>query len=190
MFSDNVAHSTLEGVMQISPNGHTPCTLLHGFRTWRNYDWGIFTMIAGSLQVQDHISIDDTIGLYPFIYRPPSASHQYENKYVQVTDSHYVGFSSASQCDDSQLLRSSEFSTFMSFSSQSRGWKTKTGIAMGSFCSGPVPIPIKPFLKFMAYQAIRGKTTVSGRPSAAIPRSQADHPPQDGCLTCRGCVQV
>ena len=165
MWNDNVAHSTLEGVMQIAPNGLTPCTLLHGFRTWRNYDWGIFSMISGNLHIDDHIAVDESVALYPFIYGPGSASHSYANKYVSVMNSHYVAFSSVSQCDDADELRSSsEFRVLLSFSSQSRSWHSgrRAGITWTSFASGPVPIPIKPFLKFMSYNAIRGKTMVSG----------------------------
>ena len=66
-WSENVAHSTLEGVMSIPPDGFPDCVLYNGFRTWRNLDWGLFSIVAGSIEIEDFISIEDTVGIYPFV---------------------------------------------------------------------------------------------------------------------------
>ena len=61
---------------------------------------GIYSEISGNIEITNHISIDDLVAVYPMVYGPAAAGHAWENKYVSITDSHYVGYSSVAQCAD------------------------------------------------------------------------------------------
>lgn len=50
--------------------------------------------------VQNHVSIDNQVGLYTHIYRPPSLGHTAEDKFVMVNMSTFIGVSKDFDCTD------------------------------------------------------------------------------------------
>ena len=83
--ANNVAHSVLIGVMLLPPDGITPCTLISGFTVYKAFDFGIYHQTFAGLIIKDYISIENGVGIFPMIIGPPSLSHQYADKPIQVS---------------------------------------------------------------------------------------------------------
>lgn len=171
---NNTAHSTLMGVVMITDlgDGIMPCSAINGFITWRNYFWGMFLESEFNLQILNHISVDDTVGLYPFVVKPSSLKHEYEDKFVTINSSSYVGTSSSFDCEAETAfgaaITGSEkpYSNIMQFADLAVSFRAgedgRSGITFASFSSGGIGAPGHPFKGIMAYQAINGYTMASG----------------------------
>ncbi|XP_061110160.1 fibrocystin-L-like isoform X2 [Conger conger] len=159
MWHQNEAHGGLYGVY-LNRDGLPNCTLIQGFTIWRSFDFGIYFQVTMSVQVHNVTLVDNGMGILPMIYTPPSLSHQYSNKTVQVKDALIVG--SSPQFDCSQTLSSSV--TYMRLSNQHRSPRppngSRSGICWPTFLSNHNKGPTKPNAGVMSYNAISGLMTV------------------------------
>lgn len=81
-------------------DGIAPISIVNGAIAWRNWDCGGCFELEFRLRVTNSIFIDNGVGVMPIIYKPGSAGHASDNKFVEVIDSHFVGKSSTFNCDD------------------------------------------------------------------------------------------
>ncbi|KAF7655004.1 hypothetical protein LDENG_00062160 [Lucifuga dentata] len=95
----NEAHGGLYGVY-LNEDGMPGCTLIQGFNIWRSYDYGIYFQTSSSVIVDNVTLVDNGMGIMPIIYLPPSLTHVYANKFVQITNAFIVGSSPNFNCSD------------------------------------------------------------------------------------------
>ena len=159
----NTAHSTLIGVVLFKEDGLSECTHITGFTVYKNHDFGVYSQIESSFHVSNITSVDNNLGLFPMVIKPPALSHEAADKYVKVYDSTFVGRSAAFDCTKDKFPNNFNFQA----SSQGRGYGTETGgivgIGFAAFSSSTNNAPEKPFINIMAYQAINGKMEISGK---------------------------
>ena len=53
---------------------------------YKAWDYGIYSQTGGSLVIDDYISIENVLGIFPFVYGPSATSHKWADKFVQVPD--------------------------------------------------------------------------------------------------------
>ena len=114
------------------------------------------------MEVVDLLAIDNGLSVFPMIIRPPSAGHDYANKYVEIRGSTIVGRSSSFVCGSKPLENNNYI-----LSDNGRSWTSPNGGAVGisfaSFLSGSNNAPLKPFTPSMTYNAIRGHMRIKSK---------------------------
>ncbi|KAG7251316.1 hypothetical protein CRUP_021887, partial [Coryphaenoides rupestris] len=79
----NEAHGGLYGVY-MNKDGLPGCSLIRGFTVWKSYDYGIYFQTPSNVIVAEVTLADNGLGLMPLVYWPPSLSHAYADKTIQV----------------------------------------------------------------------------------------------------------
>ncbi|XP_048254094.1 fibrocystin-L-like [Haliotis rufescens] len=159
LWSGNEAHSNLMGVgifpKETGVSG--TCIRYSNVIAWKNVDFGFYYNNPASFLGESLVSVENGVGVFPFVVGPGSVAHQTSDKYVTVRDSFFVGKTSAFDCT-SDVVDQSDVN--IQLSSVSRSWGNgthgKVGISWPNFSAGPNNAPDKPFIGVMAYQAISG----------------------------------
>uniref|UniRef100_W5M5C1 PKHD1 like 1 n=1 Tax=Lepisosteus oculatus TaxID=7918 RepID=W5M5C1_LEPOC len=156
----NEAHGGLYGVY-MNKDGLASCSLIQGFTVWKCWDYGIYFQTVMSIQISDVTLVDNGMGVLPIIYTPPSVSHQYSDKTVQIQNSLIVGSSPNFDC--SEVLTSSDANVKLSMSHRAPRPLTggRSGFCWPTFASDHNMAPGKPHAGLMSYNAISGLMTVT-----------------------------
>ena len=90
----------MAGVFQLPDqhDGVAPCGRIAGFTSYHHFDWGLYLQSFGSLELEDNIVMENTVGSFSFVYGPSSTGHQFADKYVSVKDSTYIGATARFDC--------------------------------------------------------------------------------------------
>ena len=97
-WSGNVVHGAWHGIHMGYEDGHGDCSLISGFLTWKNLDYGIWFWPQSRVIVSDVIVVDNYVGIMPEIWGPAALSHATANKFVEVKKSLIVGTSPSFDC--------------------------------------------------------------------------------------------
>lgn len=97
-WSNNVAHSSYHGVL-ILKTGQDPCTRVHDFVSYRNFDYGLYALTSSSLEISESTFVDNGANILVHDFGPSALSHVVANKHVLVEDSLIVGNSDSFDCD-------------------------------------------------------------------------------------------
>ncbi|XP_068189914.1 fibrocystin-L-like [Antennarius striatus] len=103
---DNEAHGGLFGVY-MNEDGLPLCSLIRGFFVWRSFDHGIYFQTSMNIMVSNVTLVDNGLGIMSFIYGPPSRSHLFADKTVEIQNALIVGSSPNFDC--SLTLPSGDF---------------------------------------------------------------------------------
>lgn len=103
-WSGNVVHGAWRGVHIGYEDGQADCSLISGFLTWKNLDYGIWFWPESRVIISNVIVADNTVGIMPEIAGPAALSHLTANKFVQLTNSLIVGSSSSYDCVEDPKL--------------------------------------------------------------------------------------
>ncbi|XP_068603731.1 PKHD1 like 1, tandem duplicate 1 [Brachionichthys hirsutus] len=109
-WTDNEAHGGLFGVY-MNKDGLPLCSLIEGFFIWRSFDHGIYLQTSMNVIVSNVTLVDNGLGIMSLIYGPPSPSHLFAEKNVQIQDALIVGSSPNFNC--LHTLPSTDFNTFI-----------------------------------------------------------------------------
>ncbi|KAG2464816.1 PKHL1 protein, partial [Polypterus senegalus] len=82
-WSNNEAHGGLYGVY-LNGDGLPDCTFIQGFTVWKCWDYGIYFQTYMNVQISNVTLVDNGMGIMPMSYTPPSVSHQYSNRTIQI----------------------------------------------------------------------------------------------------------
>ena len=115
-WEDNHAHSCLNGHIMLPfqvNDGLSPCSVFDGFKTWRNYDFGVYVQNPGNVRVKNIVSVENRVGLYTMVHGAAATDHDIRKGTVTVVNAIFKGQSSAFDCEkpditDARLL---EFSS-------------------------------------------------------------------------------
>ncbi|KAK5854667.1 hypothetical protein PBY51_004842 [Eleginops maclovinus] len=156
---DNEAHGGLFGVY-MNKDGLPGCSLIQSFFIWKSFDYAIYFQIPMSVVIANVTLVDNGMGIMPFVYGPPSLSHEYADKTVHVQNALIVGSSPSFDC--SSTLPSSDFNIVNSGGSRAPRPPTggRSGICWPNFLSSHNTAPKKPHHLNMAYNSIKGLMTV------------------------------
>uniref|UniRef100_A0A3P9KTK4 Polycystic kidney and hepatic disease 1 (autosomal recessive)-like 1 n=1 Tax=Oryzias latipes TaxID=8090 RepID=A0A3P9KTK4_ORYLA len=157
---NNEAHGGLYGVY-LNKDGLPGCSFIRGFFIWKSFDFAIYFQVTIMDVVVSNVTlVDNGMGIMPLIYAPPSLSHAYANKTVQIQNALIVSTSPNFRCSDT--LSSSDFNIDISASHRAprplQGGRS--GICWPNFASGHNTAPFKPHHLNMNYNAIKGLMTV------------------------------
>ncbi|XP_048254422.1 fibrocystin-L-like isoform X3 [Haliotis rufescens] len=180
-WTGNEVHASMIGVSMFPTDEDvvsTTCIYLANLLLWRNYDYGIYYNQAASLKAKFIISIENGIGIFPMVVGPSALSHQTSDKFVEVTNSMFVGQTSSFDCDVHKFDSSDDN---FKLSSQARSFAhgadtSMVGLLFPQFTQGSNNAPEKPFISVMSYNAISGimniKDNVFARYDASCGTSQ------------------
>uniref|UniRef100_A0A3Q3K5H6 Polycystic kidney and hepatic disease 1 (autosomal recessive)-like 1 n=1 Tax=Monopterus albus TaxID=43700 RepID=A0A3Q3K5H6_MONAL len=158
-WSNNEAHSGLFGVF-LNKDGLPGCTFIQGFFIWRSFDYGIYFQTIMNVIVSNVTLVDNGMGIMPLIYAPPSVSHAYVDKTVQIQNALIVGSSPNFKCSDT--LPTDDFN--IASSNEHRAPRPLTGgrsgICWPTFQSGHNSAPYMAYHENSNYNSIKGLMTV------------------------------
>ena len=158
------------GVGVMPDQGRPTCSLLANFTSYKSWDSGLYYQAEqASLEVIGYTSIDNTIGLFPMVLGPSSISRQFENKFIHVKDSIFVGSSDDFDCEH-DVMTDDDYNIL--FSSQARAPRDpgggKSGLILPTFNQASNNAPEKPFYSIMAYPSFYGLMIMTGRPASRL----------------------
>ena len=97
-WSGNVVHGAWRGIHIGYEDGHPHCSLISGFLTWKNLDYGIWFWPKSRVIISNVIAADNTVGIMPEIAEPSAIKHETANKFVHLYNSLIVGSSPSYDC--------------------------------------------------------------------------------------------
>ena len=130
-FHNNVAHSNLIGLQIIKAEGVAECAEVAFFRTFRNWDLGIYAHTRQNLHIRDSFVAESVIGVLLNSYGPDPTLHLVEDKTITISRTAIVGRLSTSTCAAQAKPPMSDFRSFPA--SQPR-----VGLLMSSFTRLPL----------------------------------------------------
>ncbi|KAM4540003.1 PKHD1 like 1, tandem duplicate 1 [Odontesthes bonariensis] len=159
-WAHNEAHGGLYGVY-LNKDGLPGCSFIQNFFIWKSFDFGIYFQVTMNVSISNVTLVENGMGVMPLIYGPPSLSHAYADKSVQVQNSWIVGSSPSFNCSDT--LSSIDFNLETSSSHRAPRPPTggRSGICWPNFQSGHNTAPAKPHHLNMNYNAIKGLMRVT-----------------------------
>ncbi|KAM9824037.1 PKHD1 like 1, tandem duplicate 1 [Neosynchiropus ocellatus] len=156
----NEAHGGLYGVY-MNADGLPSCSHIRDFVIWRSYDFGIYFQTNMNIIISDVTLVDNGMGIFSIIYRPPSLLHQYADKSVEIHRALIVGSSPDFNCTDT--TPSSDYN--LAGSDDHRAPRPpqggKSGICWPTFASGHNRAPEMAMSGLMNYPAIKGVMIVN-----------------------------
>ncbi|XP_067833370.1 fibrocystin-L-like [Heptranchias perlo] len=157
-WSNNEAHGGLFGVY-MNHDGLHNCSLIQGFTIWKCWDYGIYFQTTESVQIFNVLLVDNGMGIFSVIYRPPAISHQISNKTILINNALVVGSSPNFNCSDiltgDSILRDTRSQRSPRHPSGGR-----SGICWPTFASDSNMAPMKSHAGLMSNPAISGLMTV------------------------------
>ena len=99
---DNEAHGTMHGVRTKATSSHQygqQCVSFNNFLIWKAYDYGFYLTTMDNMELQNNTVIDSGNGILSIPFGPASVGHTWEEKYITVNDSLFVGTSADFECD-------------------------------------------------------------------------------------------
>lgn len=156
----NEAHGGLYGVY-LNKDGLAGCSFIRGFFVWKTFDFAIYFQVIMNVVISNVTLVDNGMGIMPLIYAPPSLSHAYADKSVQVQNSLIVGSSPDFNCSDTLSSDDFNIATTASHRAPRPPQGGRSGICWPNFQSGHNTAPGKPHHINMNYNAIKGLMTVT-----------------------------
>ncbi|XP_062842250.1 fibrocystin-L-like [Trichomycterus rosablanca] len=156
----NEAHGGLFGVY-MNKDGLAGCSQIQGFTVWKSFDYGIYFQVSMSVLISNVTLVDNGMGIMPMIYTPPSASHTYSNKTVQVQNALIVGSSPNFNCTDSLSTSDDNIAISAGHRAPRPPNGGRSGICWPTFESAQNLAPGKPHAGLMSYNTISGLMTVT-----------------------------
>ncbi|MBN3294524.1 PKHL1 protein, partial [Polypterus senegalus] len=158
-WSNNEAHGGLYGVY-LNGDGLPDCTFIQGFTVWKCWDYGIYFQTYMNVQISNVTLVDNGMGIMPMSYTPPSVSHQYSNRTIQIENSLFVGSSPDFNCSD--VLTTSNIN--IQYTSGQRSPRPLQGgrsaVGWPTFASQHNGAPATPHAGLTSYTAINGLVTI------------------------------
>lgn len=96
----NEVHGAWHGIHLHYREGTSPCTMIRGYTTWRNIDYGVFSYPTFSVILDNVIAVDNTVGVFPYVWGPRALTHVTADKFVILRNSLIVGTSPNYDCAD------------------------------------------------------------------------------------------
>ena len=100
----NEVHGAWHGIHVSYEDGISDCSMIYGYLTWRNLDYGLFSYPRHSVVVDNLIAVDNTVGVIPYVWGPAAVSHRTANKYFILRNSLVVGTSPNYDCADDGIV--------------------------------------------------------------------------------------
>ena len=91
----------MHGVRSFSKTSHQygqQCASFNNFLVWNAYDYGIYTHTIDSIELRNNIVLDSGNSYLSLTFGPAALSHKWEEKYILVEDSLFVGTTSEFNC--------------------------------------------------------------------------------------------
>ncbi|XP_058475058.1 PKHD1 like 1, tandem duplicate 1 [Solea solea] len=156
---ENEAHAGLFGIF-MNKDGLPGCSLIRGFFIWRSFDYGVYIQSPSSIVIDSMTLVDNGMSIFPIIYGPPSLTHMFADKSVEIQNSLVVGSSPNFDCSDT--LSTSDYNVFISGEHRAPRPPNggRSGICWPTFESSHNAGPRMPYPGLTSYNAIKGIMTV------------------------------
>ena len=102
IISGNEVHTTMHGIHVDSYGVTRPesgCVKVKDALVWKNYDYGVYTRSESNVMLDNLVLVDNGVGVLPDIYGPASDSHQLEEKFMTLENSHIIAVSDSYDCE-------------------------------------------------------------------------------------------
>ncbi|XP_067676837.1 fibrocystin-L-like isoform X2 [Haliotis asinina] len=164
-WTGNEVHSGMIGITMFITDEDVvskTCIYFANFVLWRNYDYGLYYNQVASLKARFITSIENGIGIFPMVVGPGALSHQTSDKFVEVSDSMFVGQTPSFDCNVHKIDTSDEN---WRFSSQARsftrsGTVSMVGLLFPQFTGGGNAAPEMALTNVMSYNSLSGIMTI------------------------------
>ena len=80
-------------------DGLDGCSKVSGFTVWKSLYYGTYLQTASELLIEDMISLNNQVNLYPMIIQPPSVTHRTADKPILFRNSTVIARSSVFGCE-------------------------------------------------------------------------------------------
>lgn len=100
----NEVHGAWHGIHLAYREGISDCTMIRGFKVWKNLDYGVYSYPRFSVIVDNLIAVDNTVGVLPYVWSPKAILHQTANKFFILRNSLIVGTSPNYDCADDDIV--------------------------------------------------------------------------------------
>ncbi|MBN3294523.1 PKHL1 protein, partial [Polypterus senegalus] len=157
---NNEAHGGLYGVY-MNKDGLPNCSFVQGFIAWKCWDYGIYFQTEMSMQVSNVTLVDNGMGIMPMSYKPPSVSHSYSDKTIEIKNSLFVGSSPNFNCSDILTNNDPNVQITVAHRSTRPLQGGRSGVCWPTFASAHNLSPGHPHAGLMSYNAISGLMTVT-----------------------------
>ncbi|XP_064639845.1 fibrocystin-L-like [Lineus longissimus] len=157
LWSSNEAHGVLVGVIQFADDLNTGCVRISGFTIWRAFDYGIYTTGKSSIELDNLVISDCTLGIYNYQSGVSPLSHTCTTIRGTLTNSLIVGDSGTLPCTDTLS------GTNIAKSVNGRSWKISgghVGVSWMNVVSGSNGSPFKSFTWVVSYPSMCGLMTI------------------------------
>ncbi|CAD5115663.1 DgyrCDS4618 [Dimorphilus gyrociliatus] len=149
LISNNEAHGVLNGIWLMPEDCRLAesCSKFQGFKISKAWFFGIYVQVPCSVEFDNMILVDNTVGIFPMIIYPSAVHHEFEQKYAKFTNSLVVGTNPQFDCEN-DLMSANDKSIQAAILGEA--WFTKsyglgrTGISWPLFSSKPNGAPLKP----------------------------------------------
>ncbi|XP_028646735.2 PKHD1 like 1, tandem duplicate 1 [Erpetoichthys calabaricus] len=157
---NNEAHGGLYGVY-MNKDGLPNCSFVQGFIAWKCWDYGIYFQTEMSVQVSNVTLVDNGMGIMPMNYHPPSVSHNYSDKTIEIKNSLFVGSSPNFNCSDILTNNNPNIQITVAHRSTRPLQGGRSGACWPTFASEQNLSPGHPHAGLMSYNTISGLMTVT-----------------------------
>jgi len=150
------------------------CSLFRNFKISRSYSFGIYISSLCNVQYQNLVLVENSMSILTLVSKPSIVDHEYDNKYMTLRDSVFVGQSPYFVCDEDFLDR--DHPTLLTTGSayppfiihvDGRGYGM-SAIGETLFSEKYLLAPGKTFAEMKAWPAKQGKTTIYGKRASVI----------------------
>jgi hypothetical protein len=145
----NTVYSSLAGVAILPTFAYSNlnCVRMSGFTVFKSSHWALYYQGEADLLVDSNQLIDNQVNVFSMIIRPPSITHELENKTANIANSLIVGQSSSFDCSKDIKPNDLNFRMAKTVTSYGSGSNElgKIGIVWAQFMSGPNGAPYKPW---------------------------------------------
>ncbi|RMZ97180.1 fibrocystin-L, partial [Brachionus plicatilis] len=158
----NTIYSTLAGVVLLPDFYHEnlTCVKIAGFTIYKAMHWGIYYQGPQSVVLDGNKLIDNFVGAFTFVIKPPPILHQLTNKFYTNKNSLIVGQSKDFNCETDERTFDLNYNSavrIQTFGAESSELG-KIGLVWSNFIGGTNIAPYKPWAGIKTFQSIDGTT--------------------------------
>ena len=157
VWTGNEVHGSMHGIRSKTSSSHMygqNCAAFENFLAWNVYDYAFYIQTIDDVEIRNSMVLDSTNGLLSITADPNPVSHKWEEKYVKVEDTLFVGTTTNFDCNHDPPITSSSSPANWP---QGAGGVRNAGIVFPIFASSGIGFG-KPWHFSKSYNAIRGTT--------------------------------
>ena len=166
--ANNTAHSTVLALQkwQADATQVEQCSRFSGFYVYKSFSYGFYSNSICSIVIENSKFVDNGMSIFTYIMSPDARGHEFQRKFLKVTDSLFVGASESYNCTTDAMRQ--EDHAHIRLAGQAMSWAFKrhvgrVAIGWAMFASGTNLAPLMALNNHMAPATIYGHIVIQGK---------------------------